>query len=130
MIDMIVEKNQQFENDFTTITTLEQAIRAANELERLQAMVDHLKEELKKFVETNGSFSTDTKTYYIQETVTYKFPQENIYKIAQALTIEGKNAWDYLSITGSTLQKAGWDETAILQFGDKRISKTFKSKKR
>lgn len=44
---MIVEKNQQFENDFTTITTLEQAIRAANELERLQAMVDHLKEELK-----------------------------------------------------------------------------------
>lgn len=92
---MIVEKNHQFENDFTTITTLEQAIRAANELERLQAMVDHLKEELKKFVETNGSFSTDTKTYYIQETVTYKFPQENIHKIAQALTIEGKKTAFY-----------------------------------
>lgn len=130
MIDMIVEKNQQFENDFTTITTLEQAIRAANELERLQVMVDHLKEELKKFVETNGSFSTDTKTYYIQETVTYKIPQESIYNVAEALASEGKNPWEYLSITGSTLQKAGWDETAILQFGNKRISKTFKSKKR
>ena len=127
---MIVEKNHQFENDFTTITTLEQAIRAANELERLQAMVDHLKEELKKFVERNGSFSTDTKTYYIQETVTYKIPQENIYNVAEALASEGKNPWEYLSITGSTLQKAGWDETAILEFANKRISKTFKSKKR
>lgn len=98
---MIVEKNQQFENDFTTITTLEQAIRAANELERLQAMVDHLKEELKKFVETNGSFSTNTKTYYIQETVTYKFPQENIYKVAEALASEGKNPWEYLCFNPS-----------------------------
>lgn len=127
-----VENTQVNENinDFTTINTIEQAIQVANELERLETVVEHYKTQLKKFVEANGPVETATKVYYIQETLTYKFTSENLKKVAEALVLEGKNPWDYLSITASNLKKAGWNENIIQQYGNKNIYKSFKSKKR
>lgn len=112
------------------IQTMDEAIKIANEIERLEAVVETLKDDLKEFVKRNGPVVTETSVWGFKESVSYSFTPEQLKKVAQTILLEGKNPWMYLSITASNLKKVGWDDSTISKYGSKKISNRFGSRKK
>ncbi|HEY9747044.1 MAG TPA: hypothetical protein V6C99_12590 [Oculatellaceae cyanobacterium] len=113
------------------IKTSEEAVKVAQEIERLEAVVKAMKESLKKFVEETGQpVETVDQVWWWVESETWKFSPEKLKELCQEIAIEGHNPWDLLSITAANLKKIGWSDEALSRFGEKRVTKSFRAVKK
>ena len=115
----------------TEIKTAEEAVKVAQEIERLEAVVKAKKELLKKFVEETGQpVETVDQVWWWVESESWKFTPEKLKEFCQELAIEGVNPWELLAITTTNLKKTGWSDEALSRFGEKRVTKSFRAVKR
>jgi hypothetical protein len=113
------------------IKTSEEAVRVAQEIERLEAVVKAMKESLKKFVEETGQPVETVDQVWNKWTVeSWEFPPEKLKELCQELAIEGFNPWELLSLTKTSLEKIGWTDEALSRFGKKKVTYRFDKKKR
>jgi glutamate synthase domain-containing protein 3 len=113
------------------IKTAEEAVKLAQEIERLEGVVKALKETLKKYVEETGQpVETVDQVWWWVESETWKFSPEKLKELCQEIAIEGHNPWDLLSITAANLKKIGWSDEALSRFGEKRVTRSFRPRKK
>lgn len=110
-------------------TKLEAMIAKALEIERLEAAVKQMKNEIREWVENNGPLIAGDRQWLISESVSWDFTPEKLKELAKAIAIEGKNPWDYLSIQARGLNSLNWNEEFISKHGSKKITKRFSSRK-
>lgn len=114
----------------TKIETMNEAIKLANEVERIEAVLKVMKDQMKAYVQKNGPIETDSVIWDFNESVSYSFNPDQLKNIAENIVLEGKNPWALLSISSSNLKKLGWSDTFINQLGQKKITKRFISRKK
>lgn len=115
----------------TEIKTAEEAVKLAQEIERLEAVVKAMKETLKKYVEETGQpVETADQIWGKWPVENWKFTPEKLKELCQELAIEGVNPWEYLTLPAESIRKIGWPEEALLRFGDKKTYSRFDKKKK
>jgi hypothetical protein len=112
------------------ITTLKEAIATANEIVRLEAAVKTMKENLKVFVDANGSVEASDQVWSYSESISWKFKDTALKELATMMALDGHNAWELLSLSSTALKKLGWQEEFLSKYGKKSVSKRFGSKKK
>ncbi|RST60175.1 hypothetical protein D5F11_008955 [Siminovitchia terrae] len=110
--------------------TLEEAVKLANEIERIEAAAKQMKADLRKYVEQNGPVETADTIWNVNEAVSYKFDARQLKEVAQHIALGGDNPWDYLGIAASNLKKLEWDEAFLAKLGQKTVTKRFVSRKK
>lgn len=114
----------------TKIETMNEAIKLANEVERIEAVLKIMKDQMKAYVQKNGPIETDSVIWDFNESVSYSFNPDQMKNIAENIVLEGENPWALLSISSSNLKKLGWSDSFINQLGQKKITKRFISRKK
>ncbi|OEC01293.1 hypothetical protein EYB33_12050 [Lysinibacillus sphaericus] len=114
----------------TKIETMNEAINLANEVERIEAVLKVMKDQMKAYVQKNGPIETDSVIWDFNESVSYSFNPEQMKNIAENIVLEGENPWALLSISSSNLKKLGWSDSFINQLGQKKTTKRFISRKK
>lgn len=114
----------------TKIETINEAINLANEVERIEAVLKVMKDQMKAYVQKNGPIETDSVIWDFNESVSYSFNPDQMKNIAENIVLEGENPWALLSISSSNLKKLGWSDSFINQLGQKKITKRFISRKK
>lgn len=109
--------------------TEQEAIELAKEIERTESALKQMKETLKKYVEQNGEINAGDKIWGFSEYISWKFEAEQLRKLAEGIVLDGKNPWEYLSISSTSVKRLGWDENILMKYGNKRVSKRFVSRK-
>lgn len=110
--------------------TAEEAIKIANEIERIESAAKAMKDQLKKYVEVNGPLETSDKIWDFSTSVSYKFNGVQLREVAQNIVLEGKNPWDLMSIATPKLQTLGWSEDVLKQLGTQSSTTRFSSRKK
>lgn len=112
------------------IPTLEQAVKTALEVERLEVALSRMKAELKTYVEANGPLAAGTMKWDFYPAYGWSFKADKLKELALKITTEGLNPWDYLHLPSESLKRLGWQDEVIGQYGSKVIaSRSFKAKK-
>ncbi len=111
------------------IETLAEAIKTANEIERLEGALKVMKDALKKFVEDNGAVDTGEKTWDFTESISWKFTPEKLKEFSRDLVVEGINPWALLSIGSKEIKETGLTEEALLEYAQRKVTKKFSSRK-
>ncbi|WP_233475974.1 hypothetical protein [Paenibacillus sonchi] len=111
------------------VLTNEEAMKVAAEVERLEAAVKQMKADLKTYVDQNGPLQAGDKIWNYSTTVSWDFDPQRLRELALNITVEGLNPWELLTLPAASIKKLGWDEAALLQYGNKKESKRFDSKK-
>jgi hypothetical protein len=106
------------------------AIELAFEVERTEAVLKQLKRRLKEYVDVNGPLITREKVWGYCVSVTWSFEPDQLKQMAVLIGIEGRNPWELLGLSAAALKKLGWNETILAQFGLRKESKKFDSRKR
>lgn len=112
------------------VETIEQAVQLANEIERLEAVLKSMREELKYFVDKNGAVETSDKVWDYSNSISWSFGSEQLKTMSQDMVLEGINAWDILSISSTGLKKLDWDDNILAKYGKKKATKRFSSHKK
>jgi hypothetical protein len=112
------------------VITMEEAVKLAQEIERLEAVVSAMKAELKTFADVNGPIDTGEKIWGYSESVSWSFTPENLKTIAHDIVLDGKNPWELLSLQAPSLKKLGWSESVLSKYGVKKTIKRFGAKKK
>lgn len=112
------------------INSTHEAVKLAAEIERMESALKLLKAELKRFVDQNGAIETGDKVWNYSVSVSWDFHEAGLREMADQLALEGINPWEMMTISPANLKKIGWDEEALLQFGQKKETKRFSSKKK
>ncbi len=112
------------------IESREEAIRVANEVERLEAVIKVMKDQMRTYVDKNGPIETDTVVWDYNESCSFSFTADEMKKVAENIVLEGKNPWELMSISAANFKKLGWEESYIETLGTKKPIKRFNSKKR
>lgn len=110
------------------IYTMEEAVKVAVKVERMEAALKELKSELKTFVEREGSIETGEKVWAYSTYTSWEFDQTGLAELADQLAIEGINPWEIMTIPAAELRKIGWSDDMLAQFGQKKETKRFSSK--
>ncbi|ALP37998.1 hypothetical protein ASL14_19200 [Paenibacillus sp. IHB B 3084] len=109
--------------------TTEEAIQMALEIERTEAALKQMKEKLKAYVDDYGALQAADKVWEYSNTKSWSFKADGLRELAVAITAEGKNAWDYLSLSSTALKKLGWEEVSLSGYGTLKETKRFASRK-
>lgn len=112
------------------ISSLKEAVELAAEIERMESALKLLKAELKKFADQNGDIETGDKVWAYSTSVSWDFHESGLREMADQLALEGMNPWEMMTITPATLKKIGWSEDVLMQFGQKKETKRFSSKRK
>jgi len=112
------------------VKTQEEAVELANEINRLDSALKTMKNELKKFVEENGSIDTGQEVWDFYESVSWKFDEEGLKELARIIAFEGHNPWRLMNLPKSNLNKLGWDESYLETMGEKKVTLRFTSRKK
>ncbi|KAA9019000.1 hypothetical protein [Niallia endozanthoxylica] len=110
--------------------TQAEAVAMANEIVRLEAVVKELKNQLKAYVETNGSVETNDQIWDFNESVSWNFPGDKLKEIMTMIALDGYNPWELISLSKRSLDKLGWNDDILKQYGEKKVIKRFASKKK
>ena len=109
--------------------TIEEAIQTALEIERTEAALKQMKERLKTYVDENGALQAEDKVWEYSNTRSWSFKPDGLRELAVAITAEGKNTWDYLSLSSTALKKLGWEDISLSGYGTLKETKRFASRK-
>jgi hypothetical protein len=100
------------------IDSTQEAIRVANEVERLEAVIKVMKDQMKAYVDKCGPIETGSVVWDYNETCSYSFTADQLKKVAENIVLEGKNPWELMSISSSNLKKLGWEDSFVNQQND------------
>lgn len=100
------------------INTQQEAIELANEIERIEATLKQLKDNLRGYVEVHGPVNTGEKVWSCNNSVSWRFA--DMRKLAEGIVLDGKNPWAFMTITAANLKKLGWDDVVIEAYGGKK----------
>ncbi|MGE7921210.1 hypothetical protein ACQKM9_20060 [Viridibacillus sp. NPDC093762] len=106
-----------------------QAIKLAKEIERLEATVKCMKDNFKTFVKEYGAVETDFERWDFYPSVSWAFDKENTKEIARTLILEGTDPWELIKFAPKDLISQGWNEESLAQFGSKKVTNRFTSRK-
>ena len=107
-----------------------EAIQLANEINRVEAALKQMKEELKSFVRNNGGVDTGEEVWDFYESVSWKFTNDGLKEVARELALEGVDPWKMLTISKTNINKLGWEEQRLSKLGTKRVTQRFTSRKK
>ncbi|WP_028987573.1 hypothetical protein [Thermicanus aegyptius] len=107
-----------------------EAIKIAEEIERLEAVLKAKKEQLKLFVKQVSPIEAGDKVWDFYPSVSWEFTPEKLKEMAKDIAIEGENPWEYLTIPASSLKKLGWGEDVLSHYGKKKETLRFESRSR
>ena len=110
--------------------TQDEAVKMANEVERLEAVLKSMKEKLKAYVDQHGALETNEKVWDYSISVSWEFNPELIKEMAQDIAIDGKNPWQFLTIPTGNVKSLGWSEGVLMSYGKKKETRKFNSKKK
>ncbi|MMZ61987.1 hypothetical protein D1872_241670 [compost metagenome] len=88
-----------------------------------------MKVMLKAYVDQNGSLQAGDQIWDYSNTISWGFGADSLRELAVAITAEGKNAWEFLTLPATSLKKLGWDDNSLAQYGTLKESKRFGSSK-
>jgi|SRR5699024_7330796 len=106
------------------------AIELASEIERTEAALKEMKKQLREFVEKNGDLETSDKIWKLTTSESWKFDPEGLKEMSELMALEGYNPFEFFQLPKRNLDKLGWDESVLAQFGQKRETKRFVSRKK
>lgn len=109
--------------------TKEEVIKIANEITRLEAAVKEMKNQVKAYVDEHDSFEAGGNVWGYSDSVSWKLDSNKMKDLMAMIQLEGHNPWEMLSLPKTALDKLGWSEDILKQYGQKKISKRFTSKK-
>ncbi|WP_226383685.1 hypothetical protein [Paenibacillus massiliensis] len=109
--------------------TEDQAIQLALEIERAEAALKQMKVNLKAYVDEKGPLQAGDQVWNNYGTISWGFGADSLKELAVAITAEGKNAWEFLTLPAASLKKLGWDDDSLAQYGTLKESKRFGSRK-
>ncbi|HET7658426.1 MAG TPA: hypothetical protein VFK37_09045 [Bacillales bacterium] len=112
------------------VETNAQAVALANEIERAEAAVKGMKQGLKKYVDQNGPVETTDKIWGYNTSVSWTFDPESLKKVAQNIALEGTNPWELLTLPKPSLEKLGWEDSTLGQYGQKKETRRFSLRKK
>jgi hypothetical protein len=112
------------------IKTMQEAIELAAEIERMDAALKLLKSELKGFVDRNGAIETDDKVWNYTTAVSWDFGEQGLKDMAESIALEGLNPWELMTLSPASIKKLGWSEEVLLNFGQKKETQRFSSRKK
>lgn len=110
-------------------TTQPEAVELANEISRLEAATKLLKDNLKKYVKEHGEVETSTEKWGYYPSVSWSFKKDSVKEIARNLVLEGVDPWSLITFQAKDLKSVGWEDSALEQFGSKKVTKRFSSRK-
>jgi len=116
-------------HEITNVTTQEEAVALANEINRLDAAVKVMKAELKKYVEANGPVDTGEEVWDFYKSESWSFDKEGLKEVARNMALEGVDPWELMTVTKTNLNKLGWDESFLEKMGNKKVTRRFTSRK-
>lgn len=115
--------------DLKSVLTQEEALNIALEIERCEAALKQMKEQLKEYVLANGRLNTGDKVWDFYTLESWEFEAPKLKELAMGIAMDGKDPWDYLSLSASALKSLGMTEAELSQFGRKKVTKRFMAKK-
>lgn len=110
--------------------TKEDAVKMANEIAWLEATVKELKNQLKDYVEKNGIVETNDMIWGFTESVSWHFPGDKLKEIMTMMALDGVNPWELISLPKKSLDKLNWKDEFLRQYGERKVTKRFASKKK
>ncbi|GAB3051599.1 hypothetical protein [Virgibacillus ainsalahensis] len=105
------------------------AVQLANEINRLEAALKQMKDELKSYVKEHGSVDTGEEVWDFYESVSWKFASKHLKELAGEMAMEGIDPWEMMNISKSNINKLGWDEQRLSKLGTKKVTQRFTSRK-
>lgn len=118
------------EKSLVTQVEVEQAVQLANEIERAEAALKSMKQQLKSFVDDNGPVETQDKVWDYSLSTSWRFEPESLKEMAQGIALEGMNPWELLTLTAPSLKRLDWSEEALARYGQKKETRRFTSRKK
>ena len=107
-----------------------EAVTMANEILRLEATVKEMKNQLKDYVEEYGPVETNDQIWDFNESVSWNFAGDKLKEIMTMIALDGYNPWDMISLSKRSLDKLGWNDDVLKQYGEKKVIKRFAPKKK
>lgn len=108
----------------------EEAILIAKELERLNSVVNQLKDKLKTYVAEHGAVKTEDNEWNIFPYERFAFSSKAIMNLVEYLQYLGKDPFDYLSVNNRELKKLNLKERELIQLGgEKKVTNRFDKRK-
>lgn len=103
---------------------MEDAIALAQELERYEAAVKLIKDKLKSFVTLNGPVEANGKVWDYQPSSSWNFTPENLKVLSGLIAFDGKNPFEYLTLSSTAIKKLKWSDEVLSMYGTKECSNT------
>lgn len=114
------------ENQLTQV----EAATMANEIARLEATVKEMKNQLKDYVEKNGPVETNDQIWNFNESVSWNFAGDKLKEIMTMIALDGYNPWEMISLSKRSLDKLGWNDDVLKQYGERKVITRFASRKK
>lgn len=112
-----------------TLQSEKDAVKLANEINRLEAALKQMKDELKSYVNEHGAVNTGEEVWNFFDSVSWKFDSKHLKELAGEVAMEGVDPWKIMTISKSNITKLGWDEQRLSQLGTKKVTQRFTSRK-
>lgn len=111
------------------ITSSEEAVRVAVEIERLETVLNDLKGRLHAWVSSRGPVVAEDKVWDNYPTISWSFSPESLRRLCRDIAASGKDPFAYLSLGASGIKKLGWPEEVLARYGSKETRTSFRAKK-
>ncbi|MGG0656444.1 hypothetical protein [Rummeliibacillus pycnus] len=105
------------------------AIEMANEISRLEAASKLIKDNLKKYVKEHGPVETSIEKWGFYPSISWSFNKDMTQEIARNLVLEGVDPWSLITFQAKDLKALGWEDSSLEQFGNKKVTERFSSRK-
>ncbi|MFD1363162.1 hypothetical protein [Lentibacillus salinarum] len=107
-----------------------QAVELAGEIEWTEAAVKEMKNKLKEYVKKHGVLETSDKVWEMSTTISWQFDPDTLRSMSQDIVLEGFNPWELLTLPKKSLDKLDWEEDVLAQYGTKKETSRFTSRKK
>lgn len=112
------------------IKTAEEAVAVAEELNRMEAVVNQLKTNLKAYVDKNGEVQAGNTVWKYSESVSWKIKPKKFPEVMKSIILQLEvDPWEMVSLPKTALNKLGWDEDVLMKYATKKITNRFGAKK-
>lgn len=111
------------------VLSQEEAVKLALEIERHEAAIKQMKDRLKEYVSANGRLTAGDKTWDFYPVESWKFEPVKLKELAMGIAMDGKDPWEYLSLSASALKSLGMTDAELSEYGTKKVTKRFESRK-
>lgn len=110
-------------------STQEEAVDLANEINRAEAAVKQMKEQLKEYVKDYGAVDTGQEIWNFFDSVSWKFDRNGLKEVARNMVVDGIDPWEQMTVSKKKIDDLGWDDKFLEQLGQKKVTKRFASRK-